>query len=163
MDEALGRFEHVARRARFFSDAEVRARPDVHPLDQRDIHEQLRPLVGGLFDNGHYAQATFEAFKYVDKVVQHLGASKEAGAKLMMSTLGGKSPAVGLTPCGDASEKDEQEGYKFIFAGSMLAIRNPRGHEFGMVDTPDVCLDHLSLASMLLRRLEQAGHSVQIP
>jgi len=42
-------------------------------------------------------------------------------------------------------------------AGAMLGIRNPRGHKTGMVDDPDVCLDHLSLASMLVRRLDEAG------
>ncbi len=53
------------------------------------------------------------------------------------------------------SEKDEQEGYKFIFSGSMMAIRNPRGHEINLKDSPTDCLDHLSLASMLARRLEK--------
>ena len=27
-----------------------------------------------------------------------------------------------------------------------MAIRNPRGHEFGLQETPDQCLDHISLA-----------------
>lgn len=35
-----------------------------------------------------------------------------------------------------------------------MAIRNPRGHEFGLQETPDQCLDHISLASLLLRRLD---------
>jgi hypothetical protein len=39
----------------------------------------------------------------------------------------------------------------------MAGIRNPRGHLPSVVDDPDTCLDHLSLCSMLLRRLEQAG------
>ena len=48
--------------------------------------------------------------------------------------------------------------FRFVFAGSMWAIRNPRGHEFDVIDDPDTCLDHLSFVSMLLRRLEQAGY-----
>ena len=52
------------------------------------------------------------------------------------------------------SEKDEQKGFQFMFAGSVSAIRNPRGHEVSLADPIDLCLDHLSVASMLLRRME---------
>jgi hypothetical protein len=40
----------------------------------------------------------------------------------------------------------------------MQGIRNPRAHEPTIVDDPDICLDHLSFVSLLLRRLEQAGY-----
>lgn len=48
-------------------------------------------------------------------------------------------------------------GYKFIFAGSQSAIRNPRGHDTDVEDSLDQCLDHLALASLLVRRLDDAG------
>ena len=76
----------------------------------------------------------------------------------MMKVLSESSPLIKLTPGLTVSEKDEQKGYQFLFAGSVLAIRNPRGHEYAIKDSPDTCLDHLSLASLLLRRLEQAGY-----
>jgi len=44
-----------------------------------------------------------------------------------------------------------------LFAGSVLAIRNPRGHEYAIHDSPDECLNHPGVASILLRRLESAG------
>jgi uncharacterized protein (TIGR02391 family) len=113
-----------------------------------------------LFDDGYYSEATFQAFKFVDKTIQRLSKSKNSGFKLMMDALNDSSPFVQLTACKSVSEKDEQKGYQFLFAGSSLAIRNPRGHEYDIEDSPDVCLDHLSLASLLLRRLEQSGFSV---
>jgi hypothetical protein len=58
----------------------------------------------------------------------------------------------------EISEVDEQKGYRFVFAGSVWAIRNPRGHEHGVNDDIDTCLDHLSFISMLIRRLEGAGY-----
>jgi uncharacterized protein (TIGR02391 family) len=115
-------------------------------------------VVRELFDDGHYAQATFEAFKYIDKCVQKNSASTESGFKLMMQAFDGSAPRIRLTQLSNKSETDEQEGFRFIFAGSDLAIRNPRAHEYGLADDPDLCLDHLSLASMLLRRLEQSGY-----
>jgi len=78
-------------------------------------------------------------------------------AALMMRAFGGNPPKLPLNPGMTASERSEQDGYKFIFAGTMLGIRNPRGHATGLVDDPDTCLDHLSLTSMLLRKLEDAG------
>jgi uncharacterized protein (TIGR02391 family) len=75
----------------------------------------------------------------------------------MMSAFNESKPAIKLTPLQRRSEIDEQQGFKFLFAGSVLAIRNPRGHEVDVHDDPDTCLDHLVLASLLLRRLEQSG------
>ena len=76
----------------------------------------------------------------------------------MMEALAPDNPRIKLTDLNNDSEKDEQHGFQFIFAGAVLAIRNPRGHEYNLVETPDQCLDNLSLASLLLRKLEKAGY-----
>jgi uncharacterized protein (TIGR02391 family) len=131
--------------------------PLPHSFETRNIHQGLPAKVKKLFDDGHYAEATFLAFKYLDKQVQkhsHLG---ESGYKLMMTAFDDAKPKLQLTPLQTESEKDEQKGYRFIFAGGVQAIRNPRGHEYAVVDDPDICLDHLSFVSMLLRRLEASG------
>jgi uncharacterized protein (TIGR02391 family) len=78
----------------------------------------------------------------------------------MMQAFGGTPPSVVLNANTTTSEQDEQKGFQFVFAGAMLAVRNPRGHEYSINDSPDQCFDHLSLASLLLRRLEQAGYTV---
>jgi uncharacterized protein (TIGR02391 family) len=144
-----------------FSEGRPERTEDVHPFDSRDIHPKLPQVVRDLFDDGHYAQATFEAFKYIDKEIQRLSGDSESGFKLMMKVLPENTPLIQLTPCMTSSEKDEQKGYQFLFAGSILAIRNPRGHEHSVKDDPDTCMDHLSLASLLLRRLEKSGHRIQ--
>lgn len=127
-----------------------------HPFEERNIHPKLPGVVKQLYDNTHYSQASFEAFKYLDKVVQYLSGSNEFGVKLMHKAFG-KEYLIKLNDLKSESSKTEQEGYQFLFAGSVLAIRNPRGHEHSVDDTPDGCLDHLGFASMLLRRLEDAG------
>jgi uncharacterized protein (TIGR02391 family) len=160
MDDELGLFEKIVRRAFLFTTAPPQAEQTLHPFETRGIHDGLPPKVKKLFDDSHYAEATFQAFKFVDKTIQKLSAVKESGLKLMMAALNESSPLVQLTACSNTSEKDEQKGYQFLFAGSVLAIRNPRGHEYDLEDSPDVCLDHLSLASVLLRRLEQSGYDI---
>lgn len=85
---------------------------------------------------------------------------RKLGFKLMMAVFSETSPLLKLNLCVTASEKDEQKGFQFLFAGSMMAVRNPRGHEYAVHDSPDECLDHMALASLLLRRLQAAGHKI---
>lgn len=161
MDDYFSKFESIVRRAYQFSETETDHLQAQHPFDERDIHHALPGNVRQLFDDGHYSQATFEAFKFIDKEIQRISGLPESGFKLMMQVFAESSPVIQLTPNSIMSEKDEQKGYQFIFAGSILAIRNPRGHEYALKDSPDICLDHLALASLLLRRLEAAGHLIR--
>jgi len=79
MEKPLDRFESIVRVAGGFTDAAQRtkfgavneavAEQQLHPFDKRNIHPNLPTKVRTFFDNGHYPEATFEAFKYLDKVV----------------------------------------------------------------------------------------------
>lgn len=124
-----------------------------HPFDERNIHPEISTISLKLFDDGHYSQATFEAFKYLDNKVKNISGLNESGYKLMMAAFADVNPKIKLTALNTSSEKDEQLGYKHIFAGAMSAIRNPRGHDIN-IDSIDRCLDHLTIASVLLRRLD---------
>jgi uncharacterized protein (TIGR02391 family) len=157
MDDWLLQFERIVRRAGQFTEARSEPTGGFHPFDDRNVHPKLRALVKQLFDDGHFPQATFEAYKFVDKEVQRYSRASESGFKLMMKVFAAESPLIRLTPLLTESQKDEQKGFQFLFAGSVLGIRNPRGHEYAVIDSPDKCLDHLGLASLLMRRLEEAG------
>ncbi|MDQ6433063.1 TIGR02391 family protein [Mesorhizobium sp. LHD-90] len=157
MARRLDDFERIARQAYRFTEAASPQREAGHPFDSRNLHSDLPPDTRRLFDNGHFAQSTFEAFKFVDEEMQRISNDNDFGTSLMMRVLGGVSPAIKLTPMMTETEKKEQEGFKFLFAGGVLAIRNPRAHKSGMSDDPDTCLDHLTFASMLLRKLDEAG------
>lgn len=163
MPNRFQRFEAIARALAKMPQREPATQPAaetaaLHPFDARNTHPGLPAKVRELFDDGHYAEATFEAFKYLDKTVDKHAGLGESGKDLMMKAFKEDSPKIKLTPLSTASEKNEQEGFKFIFAGGVVAIRNPRGHEHSVVDNLDLCLDHLSFVSMLLRRLEQVGY-----
>lgn len=154
MTKELKRFEKVVRLSGALQIAAADELPSSsHPFDERNIHPDIGKVSRKLFDDGHFAQATFEAFKLLDNRVKKISKVKESGYKLMMAAFSETSPKIKLTSLSTASEIDEQMGYKFIFAGCMSAIRNPRGHD-NLVDPIDLCLDHLSFASVLLRRLE---------
>ena len=156
MVDRFSLFEDVVRKAHQFTEARIVTAGGVHPFDQRDVHPKLPPVVKQLFDDGHFAQSTFEAYKFVDKEIQRISRLSESGYKVMMQAFAVENPLIRLNSLETVSEKDEQKGFQFLFAGSVLAIRNPRGHEHSVADSPDQCLDHLSLASLLLRRLDDA-------
>jgi uncharacterized protein (TIGR02391 family) len=158
MNKSFLLFEKIIRKAKYYTSAVSTPSGGLHPFDERNIHPRIPQLVRDLFDNGHNAQATFEAYKFVDNEIQRFSSSSESGFKLMMQVFTPESALIQLTPLSTITERDEQKGFQFIFAGSVLAIRNPRGHKFGIIDSPDKCLDHLCLASMLLRRLDEAGY-----
>lgn len=157
MSNLLSRFERIVRKANRYTEQKSGSVGGLHPFEERNIHPTFPSSVKTLFDDGHFSQSTFEAYKYLDKKIQKLSKERDTGFKLMMKVLASESPIIRLTNLSTSSEVDEQKGFQFIFAGSMLAIRNPRGHE-NLIDTPDKCLDHLSLASLMLRRLEDAGY-----
>lgn len=152
MSSQLARFEKIVRSAKSI-DENAKAEPrTVHPFDERNVHPDISAVSLKLFDDGHYSQATFEAFKYLDIQVKTLSGINESGYKLMMNAFAENNPKIKLTDMITQSELDEQSGFKFIFAGAMSAIRNPRGHDIN-IDPIDRCLDHLSMASVLLRRI----------
>lgn len=156
MSEVFATFEKITRAAADLgteSGYEPKAQSQTHPFDERNIHPAIGNVSLNLFDNGHYSQATFEAFKYLDLQVKELSGVNDSGYKLMMNALSETAPKIKLTLLSNQSEIDEQMGYKHVFAGAMSAIRNPRGHQINS-DPIDRCLDHLSFASVLLRRLE---------
>lgn len=156
MADEVSQFEAIARRSPRYGEHQFSSANGDHPFELRSIHTRVSDATRHLFDDGHYAQATFEAFKLVEQEVRKMAGSSKSGQSLMMSAFAKTNPRIQITPMTNQSEIDEQEGFKFLFAGAMLAIRNPRGHEVGVGDSLDSCLDHLSLASLLLRRLDAA-------
>lgn len=126
-----------------------------HPFDSRNIHPELWKPTKKLFDDGHFSQSTFEAYKFIDKRVKRLSKKQQTGFKLMMQAFAEDQPPIIVADISDQTGKDEQKGFQFLFAGAVMAIRNPRGHEVNFQETIDQCLDHMSFASMLLRKLDE--------
>ncbi len=155
---SLDWFEEVVRRAHAFTEVEPDEAEQLHPFETRNIHPDLPAKVRRLYDDGYYPEAAFEAFKYIEKEVKRISKlSRSTGNGLMMAAFNEQTPVVHLNGMATDSDKDEQFGYRYMFAGAQSGIRNPRGHETDLTDSPDLCLDHLSIASVLLRKLDDAG------
>jgi uncharacterized protein (TIGR02391 family) len=153
MSDSLTSFERFVRDARHVGPRTSPESREVHPFDERNIHPDIANVSLKLFDDGHYAQATFEAFKLLDSKVRDVSGIQDSGYKLMMAAFNETNPKIKLNDLLTTSDKDEQMGFRYVFAGSMSAIRNPRGRDI-RTDPIDLCLDHLSFASVLLRTFE---------
>jgi uncharacterized protein (TIGR02391 family) len=153
MSESFHYFERFARSSKNLGNKVSSDHRNVHPFDERNIHSDVSLVSSRLFDDGHYSQATLEAFKLVDKKVSEIAGIEDTGFSLMMTAFNETRPLILLNDLTSVGDKDEQRGFRHVFAGAMAGIRNPRAHDHRS-DTIDLCLDHLSVASVLLRTLE---------
>ena len=130
-------------------------------FDQTVTIPALRSASRLLFKDGHYARAVEEAFKCLDNLVKEKSELPDAhGAGLMRTAFSPQNPILKISDLVSKSQKDEQQGYMYIFAGAMTGIRNPRAHEHELVDDPEVALEMLVMANHLVRKLECSSLSL---
>lgn len=118
--------------------------------------KELRLASRSLFEGGHYSQAVFEAFKFLNNLVKKRSKVSDDGASLVFRVFPTKAPVLRLNSLSNQSELDEQTGYQQILAGTMTGVRNPRGHEPGNLDTREAATELLSLANHLVRKVRKA-------
>jgi len=125
---------------------------------KRNFHSEVIKHSKKLFTQGNYFHAIFESAKAYNKDVKDKSLSDKDGQALMLNVWGCDSGVLKVTACQSRTDKDFQDGIKFISGGLMSAIRNPTAHEPAItwpIDKQD-CLDILSLISFLYRQLEKS-------
>ncbi|MFB0519086.1 MAG: TIGR02391 family protein [Acidobacteriota bacterium] len=116
------------------------------------------------FQKALYSDAIREAFKAVENYVKEKSGKDDFGASLMSKVFRfeydekkkelKRPPILQLNKLETISEKDEQEGYKFLFMGAMKGIRNPFSHEHIEIKDPIFTIKLLCLAILLLEILD---------
>ena len=125
---------------------------------KRNFHSEVIKHSQKLFIQGNYFHAVFESAKAYNKDVKEKSNSDKDGQPLMLSVWGCDSGVLKVTQCTTQTDKDFQDGIKFLSGGLMSSIRNPTAHEPAItwpIDKQD-CLDILSLISFLYRQLDKA-------
>lgn len=123
------------------------------------VHPIVREAAGRRFESGQLADSVEAALKEVSVRVKNQYRAKCGkeldGSKLMTQAFALDNPPIPLADLGDISGRDEQQGYMHLFAGSMLAIRNPKAHANVRIDERRA-IHHLFLASLLMHKLDEA-------
>ena len=122
-----------------------------------DVHPEVARACAALFSDGHYAEAVESACKVLDLLVKMRSMRTDpSGTELMQLVFSPKSPILKFNDQSNESERSEQQGMMFLYAGAMLAIRNPRAH--GLVqDNPENAVAYISFISMLAKALDRAS------
>lgn len=124
----------------------------------RGFHAEVVKHSLNLFVQGNYNHSVFEACKAYNLSTKTKAISTKDGNALMLDVWGWEKGTLKLTRCVTETEKNIQEGMKFMSAGIMQAIRNPTAHEpvlFLESDEKDA-LDVLAFISFLFRKLDKA-------
>lgn len=126
----------------------------------RNFHPEVIKHCQKLFVQKNYFHAVFEAAKAYNKDVKEKSRSEKDGQPLMLNVWGCDTGVLKITACSTQTDKDYQDGIKFISGGLMSAIRNPTAHEPAIswpIGKQD-CLDILSLITFLYRQLDKATY-----
>jgi uncharacterized protein (TIGR02391 family) len=127
-------------------------------FEARHFHYRVVQHASPLFIQGNFFHAVFEASKAYNKLVGEKARSGKDGASLMLDVWGAEGGVLRLNRGESETDRNVQDGIKFLAAGLMRAIRNPTAHEPAM-DWPigqEDCLDILSFLSFLFRKLDAA-------
>lgn len=120
---------------------------------QLKFHPKIVEVSRKLFLDGHYAQAILEACKAVELSVKEKSGLNEIGKNLMAQAFNEQRPLIRVLESEQYLE-EVQEGFKFLFMGTMLAIRNPKAHLNIVQKDPYITLEYLGLVSFLLKRID---------
>ena len=124
------------------------------------FHPEVVRVARTRFEAAHYADAVEAAFKEINVVVKRAwlaaGKSEKDGSDLMFAAFAHADPVVRLVSGSTLTDTSMQQGYMHLFAGSMLAIRNPKAHENVEIER-DRGILFLALASLLMFKLDEAG------
>ena len=97
--------------------------------------------------------------KVLDALVKmRSGRDDLSGTELMQAVFSPKNPVLRFSELQTDSERSEQQGMMYLYAGAMLALRNPRAH--GLVpDTAESAIEYVGLISLLAKALDRAKRS----
>ena len=106
-------------------------------------------------NSGHYTDAIFAAYKAIDNFVKKKTGLSIYGKDLMGKVFNKDNPIIKLNELRTQSNRNEQEGFMYLFQGAMLGIRNPKAHDEATQLDPYRTLEYLGFASLLMRRADE--------
>lgn len=120
-----------------------------------DLHSEVKRAAADLFLDGHYANAVEDACKVLDLLVRMRSGDDRSGTELMLAVFSPNAPILKFNNSSSETDRSEQQGMMFLYAGVMLAFRNPRAHDL-VNDDAEKALEIISFISFLAKSLDRA-------
>ncbi len=122
------------------------------------VHPRICTLARPRFEAGFFGDAVEASFKEVNDAVKRIVRDTEGreldGASLMTTAFSPQNPIIRLTQLVTDTDRNIQQGYMQIMAGSMTGIRNPKAH--GNLNPDSTKALHLiALASLLMHKVDE--------
>ncbi|MCJ7444715.1 MAG: TIGR02391 family protein [Methanotrichaceae archaeon] len=121
------------------------------------IHSAIVDVSRNRFEKGFFADSVESAFKEINaqtkKIVKEITSIEFDGSDLMFKAFKPEKPIIVLDDLSTMSGKNIQQGYMYLFAGAIMAARNPKTHE--VIEIPaENAMHYIALASLLMNKLE---------
>jgi uncharacterized protein (TIGR02391 family) len=124
-------------------------------FDKMQFHPKVVEASKDCFIAGNYREAILNAFitliDYVKERTKLITDNKD----LMAKAFNLNNPVIKLNSLKEQYERDEQEGFRFLYMGAAVGIRNPKAHKLIPQSNPLHTLEYLAFASLLMRRVEE--------
>jgi uncharacterized protein (TIGR02391 family) len=122
------------------------------------VHPRVSALARPRFEAGFFGDAVEASFKEVNesvkRIVREVDGRDLDGASLMTTAFSPQNPLIRLTELVTETDRNIQQGFMQILAGSMIGIRNPKAH--GNLNPDSTKALHLiSLASLLMHKVDE--------
>ena len=136
-------------------------------FDDLITHPLIKKASQSHFKNENYRPAVLDAMIRLEVMVKEKAnfpkdnKGKElSGHSLMHKVFDPEKPILSWCEGSSQTEKDELAGYKLIFAGVMLGIRNPKAHALVEISPPRA-LKLLTLATLLAELVDVSKYVKQ--
>ena len=130
------------------------------------LHPDIQRVSGKLYRDGSFAEAACNAFIEINSRIKDIYREKYPDAEntpdgqaLMNKVFADNVPVLVAGDLTTQTGKDIQAGTRFMFAGAMAALRNPKSHQNIAIEKDDA-MRRLIFASMLMYKIDElATHS----
>jgi uncharacterized protein (TIGR02391 family) len=119
------------------------------------LHTRIAAACTAQFSDGHYRDAILAAGIALVEYVKERSGSALDGTNLMTTVFSVRQPILAFNALANQTDLDQQQGMMHLFAGAVLAIRNPRAHAL-TPDTAQYAVEAISLISFLAKQLDTA-------
>ncbi len=140
-------------------DRNIVNKDSINDFHARNYHPEIIKHSKKLFLQQNYFHSVFESAKAFNNSVKSKAQSDKDGQDLMMAVFS-LNGVLKFNSGQTKTERNVQDGVKFLSSGLMRAVRNPTAHEPAL-DWPinkQECLDFLSMISFLYYQLDKSTY-----